>query len=168
MGDSDESNASKGTTTDAGTGRRGVRQLLVPVVLVAATVCGSAAYAGTRTVLWCEWVRADQMAQLERTAHHLFDPVAEDLGVSANCGGDSDEYYPNADASIRAREAVSPREIEALLLEAGWESKYPNDRHAQDRYYSPDGAYEVTVSWVRTPEVDYPFLGMALRVSDGR
>jgi hypothetical protein len=139
--------------------------LLIVVVLVG---LGGAAAAGTRTQWWCERDRADQMAQLETTAHDLFDPVSDGVSVLANCGGDSGEHYRHPGASIRAREGVAPREIEALLLEAGWDPKYPDDKHAQDRYFSPDGTYQVSVSWNRTPEVDYPFLGMELMASHGR
>jgi hypothetical protein len=142
---------------------------LMPLLIVGVLVgLGGAAAASTRTVWWCERDRADQMTQLETTAHDLFGSVSNDVRVLANCGGDSGEHYPDPGVSIRARGGIAPREIEAVLLDAGWEAKQPDDKGVQGRYFSPDGVYQVSVSWNRTPDVPYPFLAMELMASNGR
>ena len=121
-----------------------------------------AAYAVSRTEWWCVNERAAEMEQLEETAHSLFDPAAADVSVAANCGGDTGEHYKQPHAFIRMREGVTVKDVRNILLEAGWDTDPPGGRAAFTRRYSPDGAYEVRVSWTEMPGIDYRFADVSI------
>ena len=70
-------------------------------------------------------VRAAQMEQLDETARSLFGPVVADVGVAANCGGDTGEHYKHAQAFIRMREGVTVRDVRDILIGAGWDTDPP-------------------------------------------
>jgi hypothetical protein len=120
------------------------------------------AYGASRTEWWCVNERAAQMEQLEELARGLFGPMVADVGVVANCGGDTGEHYKHAQAFIRMREGVTVKDVRNILLEAGWDTDPPGGGATFTRRYSPDGAYEVRVSWTEMPGIDYRFADVAL------